>query len=345
MAAPAARDPEPRAQVIRRRLVTVPRSFAILLVLVLGSPLLAAIAALVDLVRFVVRRRPAMSLRLLAFALVFFFVEAIGLLKLAASWARRGFGASREGMEVDAWRIQVWWAESLFRAVQKIFRLEFDVEGAEIPEPGPVIALFRHASIVDNLLPAVLITARLGIRLRWVVKRELLTLPSLDVAGRRLPNYFVNRNSPDPRTELRQIRQLGENLGPQDGVLIFPEGTRFTPQRRKRALAYMESSGDSMLASAKQLTHLMPPRPGGTTTLLDSGADVVVGAHYGLEGFARITDLWAGGLVGRRIAVRLTRHDAATIPSGRKDRVDWLYAVWSEMDGWIDEGRARRSGA
>ena len=324
----------------------MPRSFAIFVVLLVASPVLAAVSAVVDLARFAFRRRPAMSIRLLAFAIVFFGVEAIGLLKLAASWVKRGFGANRAGMEADAWRIQVWWARALFRAVKDIFRLEFDVEGADAPAPGPIVALFRHASIVDNLLPAVLITARHGIRLRWVVKRELLALPSLDVAGKRLPNYFVTRDSPDPRSELRRIRALGEDLGSHDGVLIFPEGTRFTLQRRARALERMESGGDSMLAQAKRLKHLMPPRPGGTTTLLDSGADVVVGAHHGLEGFARVSDLWSGGLVGRRIAVRLTRHDAATIPSGRKERVAWLYTVWQQMDGWIDrQAEARHSGA
>ena len=329
--------PESRATVAKRRLVTVPRSILLLLLMLASSPLLIPLALLIDASRWLVARKPAMTIRLLAFGLVFFTTEVIGLGRLFWSWVRTGFGRDRTRLVADAWPIQAWWATTLLAAVKRLFQLEFLVHGQDAAAPGPIIALFRHASIVDNLLPAVLITADLGVRLRWVVKRELLTLPSLDVAGRRLPNYFVDRSSDDPRAELRRIRALGDNLGPRDGVLIYPEGTRFTPQRRERALARMRTAEDRMLPAAERLRHVMPPRPGGTLALLDSGADVVIGTHHGLEGFAKVADLWSGALVGRRITVALTRIGAADIPGGRRDRIEWLYDRWGEIDQWIAE--------
>jgi 1-acyl-sn-glycerol-3-phosphate acyltransferase len=326
---------ESRRAVVARRLVTIPRSIALFLFLVALAPLLIPLALVIDGIRWLIDRHPAMTIRLLAFAFVFSAVELLGLIWLLGSWirSRRGNG---ERLIADAWPIQVWWAQSLLSAVKRIFALDFAVTGQENAAPGPIIALFRHASIVDNLLPAVLITADLGVRLRWVVKRELLTLPSLDVAGRRLPNYFVDRSADDPRRELRQIRALGQDLGPQDGVLIYPEGTRFTTARLRRALERLRAGDDRMLPAAEKLRHVMPPRPGGTLTLLDSGADVVVGMHHGLEGFAKLKDLWAGGLVGRTVNVTLIRIPAADIPAGRRERVDWLYEIWQDIDDWID---------
>ena len=121
-------------------------------------------------------------------------------------------------------------------AVRVLFRLRLEVTGDDAVAPGPVIVLIRHASIVDNLLPANLITRPHRIRLRYVLKRELLADPCLDVAGRRLPNYFVRRGTGEAQ-EVERVRALAHGLGADEGVLIYPEGTRFTPERRARAIA------------------------------------------------------------------------------------------------------------
>jgi len=328
--------PESRFAVIKRRLVTIPRSVLTFLLMVALAPIVIPIAIAIDAFRWVATRKPAMTTRILAFGFVFFAVESVGLARLFLSWLRCGLGTNRRRLVDDAWPVQVWWARTLLAAVKGIFRIRIVVSGQEKAAPGPIIAMFRHASIVDNLLPAVLITADLGIKLRWIVKRELLAIPALDVAGRRLPNYFVDRQSEDPRGELRRIRALGEHLGAEDGVLIYPEGTRFTEGRRRRALERMRRSNDLLLPVAEQLRHVMPPRPGGTLALLDSGADVVLGVHQGLEGFAKLGDLWSGALMGRTVHVNLERVPATSIPRGRRDRVAWLYDRWADMDEWIE---------
>jgi methionine synthase I (cobalamin-dependent) len=69
--------------------------------------------------------------------------------------------------------------------------------------------------------------------------------------------------------------------------------------------------------------------------LAEAGADVVVCAHHGLDGFASIGDLWRGGLVRRTVRIRFSRFAAASIPEGREARTAWLWQRWHEVDDWI----------
>ena len=66
-----------------------------------------------------------------------------------------------------------------------------------------------------------------------------------------------------------------------------------------------------------------------------SEADVVLVAHHGFDGFARVKDIWAGGMVGTLVRVRMTRVPFTEIPEGRGHRTEWLFKVWQEMDDWI----------
>ena len=72
-------------------------------------------------------------------------------------------------------------------------------------------------------------------------------------------------------------------------------------------------------------------------TLLDAPppCDVVFLAHHGLEGFARISDIRQGALVGRTVRLKFWRVPAASIPAGRDERLAWLAEQWQRMDDWI----------
>ena len=75
-----------------------------------------------------------------------------------------------------------------------------------------------------------------------------------------------------------------------ESVLIFPEGTRFSPEKRRRALEKLASEDPSLAEAAGDLTHVLPPKPGGVLALFDAlpGVDCVVLAHSGLERFSKI---------------------------------------------------------
>jgi 1-acyl-sn-glycerol-3-phosphate acyltransferase len=327
--------PEPRADVVRRRLFTITRDVGLLILLTLLAPILAGVALVVDALRWIATRRPFMGVRALAFLWVFLAAEMVGVLWLAAQWVGAGFGLRSRRMITAAWSVQSWWAQTLFTTVERLFRLDVVVEDLAVVRPGPIIALFRHASIIDNLLPATLLSDQAGLQMRWIIKRELLTIPALDVAGKRLPNYFVDRSSQDPSVELSRIRALAEGLGEDEGVLIYPEGTRFTTAKRSRAIARLEDSAPELADRARTMRYVLPPRTGGVLALLDAGTDVVVCAHEGLGGFASVADIWSGALMGRKVHVRFWRTPADEIPPGREDRIAWLYDQWQRADEWI----------
>ncbi len=327
--------PELRSDVIRRRLFTISRDVGLLLLLTWLAPILLAVALFIDAVRWLVTRRPFMGVRSLAFLWVFLAAEMVGLLWLAAQWVGTGFGARSRRMTAAAWRVQTWWARTLFTTVERLFALDVVVDDLEVVHPGPIVALFRHASIIDNLLPAILLSDQAGLQMRWIIKRELLSIPALDVAGKRLPNYFVDRSSEDPSVELSRIRALAQDLGEDEGVLIYPEGTRFTAAKRTRAIVRLEESEPELAQRARQMRFVLPPRTGGVLELLDAGTDVVVCAHEGLDGFASVGDIWSGALLGRVVRVRFWRISADDIPLDRVDRIAWLYDQWERADEWI----------
>jgi 1-acyl-sn-glycerol-3-phosphate acyltransferase len=333
-------NPEPRADVVRRRLKTIPRSLALFVALTVLAPIVFSLALVVDTARFIATRRPFMAVRMLAIAWVWLYTESVGVARFFLHWLWAGFGSNRKRMIDRAWAVQAWWARVMLGAVQRIFRLDMQIEGLETVTPGPVLAMFRHASIIDNLLPAALLSDEKGLKLRWLIKRELLQVPSIDVGGKRLPNYFVDRSAPDPRQELRRVKALASHLADDEGLLIYPEGTRFTESRRTRALEKLQQSASQMYDRAAQLTYVLPPKSGGVLTLLDSGADPVICAHEGLGGFAKIKDIWSGAMINRTIRVKFWRVAAGDVPSDRKGRIDWLWEQWEMIDDWIASVKA-----
>ena len=238
------------------------------------------------------------------------------------------------------YRLQEAWAGWNLNALQNLFSLEIDVEGTDAILPGPIVVLSRHASMVDTLLPARLVAKPTRLRLRYVLKKELLADPALDIAGNRLPNSFIDRASRE-LSELSSIKDLATNLGHGDGVLIYPEGTRFSEAKLRRH--QMRASAGA--AETVGLRRVLPPRPGGTLALLDAThADVVVLAHRGLEGLATVREIWQGNLVSSRIDVAMWRIPRSDIPDARSERVAWLNRLWVDVDDWVVSKETLRGG-
>jgi 1-acyl-sn-glycerol-3-phosphate acyltransferase len=316
-------------------MITIPGVVLAFVLVSLGLPLLLATGLLVDLARAAVSRRPAMATRLIAFLWIYLLGQMWALPALAAAAMLGGKRAIDLTFRLqDAW---TWWN---FDAMRAVFRLSFSVEGSDAIDPPPILLLARHASIVDTLLPAVFVTREHGIRLRYVLKRELLVDPALDVAGNRLPNHFVDRGPAGTEAETAAIRSLAQGMTPAEGVMIYPEGTRYSEEKRLRYTAPLVRKGGVIGELASGLERVLPPRPGGTLALLDATtADVVVLAHRGLEGFARVKDIWSGGLVGSRVELKFWRVARADVPENRSDRVQWLFRLWNEIDDWVGEKR------
>ncbi len=307
-------------------------------------PVLLVVALVVDAVRAVVRRTPWTGSRLVLMAWWFLAGELRGLAGLALTWVATGgpFSRDTQRRRVWVWKLQSMWAGGHMDGVRRIFGLKVEIEGEELVVPGPAIYLVRHASIIDNALPAAFVSRGRGLELRYVLKHELQALPTLDWGGHWVPTCFVRRASDDALAEVANVRTLAEGLnGPLEGALIFPEGTRWTAPKLARAQEKLMEADPAVGAMASTLRWVLPPRLGGPVALLDEGrgADVIVVGHTGFDGFETVGDIWSGRLVGRTIRIKYWRYPAADVPADPDELVAWLYGVWQVLDDWIDEQR------
>lgn len=328
------------SETLRRRLVSVPGFVSAWIVWIGLLPIALPLLALIDLAH----RRGGVTTRAAAFVAVFLSCEVAGIAASAALWMWR----QAIGMDQSRWtglhfRLEAWWGSTLFRALAWIFDLRLQVEGEADLGRGPYLLLIRHTSSADTLLASALVSAPLGMRLRYVLKRELLWDPCIDIVGNRLPNVFVDRDSDDSASEIERIRTLAADLGPSDGLAIYPEGTRYSEHKRQRVLERFERSGNvRMLEYARSLDAVLPPRPGGTLGLLEAApeADVVFCAHTGFDRVASLSRIWSGALVRSTIRVRFVRIAREGVPEGRDARVAWLLAEWRKVDAWVARWRA-----
>lgn len=228
------------------------------------------------------------------------------------------------------------WTNTLFSGSRRIFSMRLQVEGLDLAKKGPFLILVRHASLVDTVLTASVLANPHQLRLRYVLKDELLRDPCIDIVGNRLPNAFVSRGS-KLGPEVARVRALACDLGAEEGVLIYPEGTRFSSAKLKKVQKRLAK--DPVLGpSVSQLRHVLPPRPSGTLALLQAAPDldVVIVAHKGLEGAATLSDFWRGDLVGVTVKVDIKRIVATDIPPEARLDPSWLYEQWLEVDAWVD---------
>jgi 1-acyl-sn-glycerol-3-phosphate acyltransferase len=319
---------------ISRRIVTVSAVFVGAAVASVLLPMLLLAALIVDAVMAVIVRRPGAATRIVAFAWIYLIGEVWAVLALGLVWL-----LGKDRSIAITYRLQAWWATWNYRAFTLVFDVSFHTEGSEAAVPAPVIVLARHASLIDSLLPVVFIARRHQINLRYVLKRELLVDPALDIAGNRLPNHFIDRASSDSESELASLRELSSAMSSSEGVVIFPEGTRFSESKRTRLVARQKNKQGTVAELTRAFRNVMPPRPAGTLAILDAtDADVVVLAHRGLEGFSGLGDVWKGKIVGANVDVKMWRVERALVPQGRSERTEWLYRLWAEVDEWVTTG-------
>ncbi len=332
---------ESRGRRWRRRAVSC-SAVTVATVVVWGAlPLLLPCALIVDLAS---GRRLSVG-RALLFMAWYLACESVGVVVSAGLSVRHSISRPQEPVW---WRwnqaLQSSWTRALWWAAVRIFRLSVDVKGADDCARGPIIVLSRHTSLADTLLPAVFIAAAHQMLLSTVMKQELLWDPCLDIVGQRLPNAFVLRGGKDSAAEIEKVRALARGLvsvdddGAHRGVLIYPEGTRFSAARLSSAQQRLASHSDPRVATAAAaLTHVLPLQLGGVTAALAAApnADVVICAHVGFDGIRTFSDLVRGSLVGRHIRLNVTRVSRAEVPAEPSAQVGWLLEQWADLDRWV----------
>ena len=334
-------DDSPRASRAWRRIRGISAEVIAFVLITLLSPVILIGAAALDGALWLRYRKPWMAVRLFAMLWLFLLVELYALLGLLGIWV---FSAGRDGTHrrERVYRLKRRWLGCHLGSIRMLFGLRFEVQGLDLAGPGPVLVMIRHASIIDNALPDAIVGRAHRLGFRFVIKRELQMLPTIDIGGRWVPTLFVRRASGDTPAELERMRALTIDMAADDGLLIYPEGTRWTPEKLARAKDIIAERQPDIAPLAARLRNVLPPRLGGTVELLQSArtCDVVIFGHYGLDGFEYISDIWSGGLVGTTVRMKFWRFPATEVPGDRDELIKWLYDRWQVLDDWIGEMRA-----
>jgi len=299
-------------------LVSIPALLLAAIVLLLASPVWLVLGIVADVVR---GRFRLPTVRLLAFALLWSWLETAGVLVSASFWT-----IGRSGDHRRHYALQRWWARNLLRALRLTCGVRVNVENVE-------------ARLADSLVSAYVVTTVAGMKPRYVLKRELLADPCLDVVGQRLPNHFLDRGAADSTPELEALADLTSSMDEVTAGIIFPEGTRANSSKRAKAIAKISEVDPERVGRISSMRHLLPPRPAGAAAMLRGNAtcDVVLAWHVGFEGldtFSGILRALSEPIPPIRFVLR--RIPRIEVPSSYREFTAWLDDEWMRMDDEVD---------
>lgn len=195
------------------------------------------------------------------------------------------------------------------------------VEGAfdRIPREGPLIIASNHLSNADGVIVGGWLTPRLGRRIHWLGKREMVEWPILGRFVRAGSVHPVDRGTADVDAFRLAQRILDEG----HVLVVFPEGTRSTTgglQEAKDGLA---------LLALRSGAPILPVGVSGTDRFWPRGAFPRLGGRVGLrvgEPFL-LSDVIQGG-VDRKTAKRLaTAEIMARLASVLPERHRGVYGM------------------
>ncbi len=307
----------------RRRLLTVSGVF-------LGFALCLSLYVPVLLVCLLVSVHPALRRLPLVWTFItcYLYFECAGVLRLSWVWLRH---RRRPDYTVENRRVQIWWARGLLAMGGLVFRLRFSVTGEEALAGPTAILLVRHTSLGDTVVPLLFFSYPRGAEgIRYVIKKELLISPCLDIAGHRLNTIFVDRSGVNTPQELQRVADMTANAPADESLLIFPEGTRFSNAKKAR----LRRKHPRLAPQLDRWPDLLPPRLGGVDTMLthNPGKDVVFIAHAGFEGYADLKELLSGSWRLSRVRIHLWRVPGAEVPA---DHQAFLFSQWDRMQETI----------
>jgi 1-acyl-sn-glycerol-3-phosphate acyltransferase len=322
-------------------LATIPGLYLLGVLLVVLSPLWLPVAFIVDIAR---RSFRLPTVRLLVFAVAWSWLEIAGVTVSFILWIT----GQRRNLRAH-YGLQRWWARHLLRALRVVCGISVTVDNVEALQPGPVLLFARHASLADSLVSAYVVSHLAQMQPRYVLKKELLIDPCLDVVGGRLPNHFLDRQAPDSTPELQALERLVSDMDELTVGIIFPEGTRANPVKRTKAMEKISVNDPDRGRRLAGVQHLLPPRPSGAAAMArgNTRADIVIAWHIGFEGLDTFGGIY-GALARPLPPVHFVfeRFARASVPAADVESngafTQWLDERWVEIDKKIDSALTER---
>ena len=261
----------------------------------------------------------------------YLYYEIAGVTKLV--WVGIRYRHNYEEMIAKSYDVQRWWAQALFDMAVALFNLNVRVTGEEAIDGDGFILVSRHTNIADNFFPLVFVSTPRQKPVRYILKKELRAVTTLDIGGHRLPNYFIDRTGLQTEQELENVKELLVTCDNDDSLLIYPEGTRFSPAKQERLRAR-----DNMKDQVERWPDLLPPRLGGITTILEAnpGKDVVFLCHNGFEGSGGFGDLIDGAWLDSDVNLHFWRIPYEEIG---QDYPAFVFDQWDRMQSTLTELR------
>lgn len=324
---------------LARRVLGTP---ALVLITVLTLVVLPVVAILqvFSLLGHVLGRPPRFrALRVTAFAALYTIGECVCLLACAALWLRSPLPGRRDPVRWERRHVRLLQAllGLLSRGAATLFAFRLRLEsprGESLDHERPLIVLGRHAGPGASFVLVQVLLAQYGRVPRIVLKRRLRLDPALDVLLTRIGCAFLGRGD-----STQAVADLAARLKTRDALLIYPEGSDWTPTRHRMAVTRLRLRGLRARADAAAARpNVLPPRPGGTFAALTAApsAQVAVFMHTGHDDLLELGALW------RALPLRRELH-MVWWNEPRPDLADeaacgrWLDAEWSEIDAWVSE--------
>ena len=209
-------------------------------------------------------------------------IAPIGIIAFPLDFKKRYYLITR-------WAVfNLWW-------LKICCNVTYEIKGKDnIPEK-PCIVMSKHQSAFETLA-----LQQIFIPQVWILKKELLQIPIYGWGLASMQPIAINRDS--TIKSFRQIADQGcERLQKGYWVIIFPEGTRVTPNKKKKYL------------------------PGGGMLAEKSGAQVVPVAHNAGRLWSRNSMIKKPGLITIKIG--------PVIESENKSAKE----ITDEVENWIEK--------
>jgi len=322
---------------LKRRFITIPSLIIVTILLTLLMPVIIAVSFVVDLFR----RYSFSTIRTCISIWLFLWLELIFLFISGWVWIKYKFTSSQKEKDyaLTNRKIQKNFCKIYIPFVLKIFRAKINFHGKEHLEScKPSVMFTRHVSLIDTFIPVFsLYSLSKNKWPRYVLKAELLNDPLFDVVGNRFPNVFIRRGKGLSETETTRILNLRNTMEENETLVIFPEGTRFTPKKRKKLIKHSQKNGKKDLFKyASSLKATLPPLTKGSMALLSESVkyDLVVLAHRGFENVVTIWDLFKGSLIDKTIDIMITKYSFEEIPKDEDEKKLFLMNIWKKVDNY-----------
>ena len=214
--------------------------------------------------------------------------------------------------------IDAWWISNVL-GIELEIEDHMDVLGSLAHSESPVV-ICNHQSWFDIFLLQTLISGR-GPILKFVIKVELLWVPVLGWICLALNFPRLNRKG-DVRSrskDLNSVESASLTLGKEPGgLLIFPEGTRFSDEKRVvRRSHYL----NLLLPKAGGLSVIQKSMPGDTRIL-----DISIRYNHGDANCWRCMSTAVD-----KIQVKVESFQLQDV----EDATDWLNQRWSVKETWL----------